>query len=37
MKRLLKNLTFQVVAAVIIGIIVGMVWPNVGKRNEAAR
>ncbi|MGG5180708.1 C4-dicarboxylate transporter DctP [Bacillus sp. MM09(2025)] len=31
MKRLLKNLTFQVVAAVIIGIIVGMVWPNVGK------
>ncbi|MFK3905473.1 C4-dicarboxylate transporter DctP [Bacillus safensis] len=31
MKRLLKNLTFQVIAAVIIGIIVGMVWPNVGK------
>ncbi|KAB3537989.1 dicarboxylate/amino acid:cation symporter [Bacillus safensis] len=31
MKRILKNLTFQVIAAVIIGIIVGMVWPNVGK------
>ncbi|MCM2989946.1 MULTISPECIES: C4-dicarboxylate transporter DctP [Bacillus] len=31
MKRLLKNLTFQVIAAVIIGVIVGMVWPNVGK------
>ncbi|UYO36045.1 C4-dicarboxylate transporter DctP [Bacillus zhangzhouensis] len=31
MKRLLKNLTFQVIAAVIIGIIVGMVWPNAGK------
>ncbi|MCC9089814.1 MULTISPECIES: C4-dicarboxylate transporter DctP [Bacillus] len=31
MKRLLKNLTFQVIAAVMIGIIVGMVWPNVGK------
>ncbi|MGN7946140.1 C4-dicarboxylate transporter DctP [Bacillus sp. 22446] len=31
MKRLLKNLSFQVIAAVIIGIIVGMVWPNVGK------
>ncbi|MFJ5965615.1 MULTISPECIES: C4-dicarboxylate transporter DctP [unclassified Bacillus (in: firmicutes)] len=31
MKRLLKNLTFQVISAVIIGIIVGMVWPNVGK------
>ncbi|MCA0118041.1 C4-dicarboxylate transporter DctP [Bacillus sp. RSS_NA_20] len=31
MKRLLKNLTFQVIAAVIIGIVVGMVWPNVGK------
>ncbi|MEI4789644.1 C4-dicarboxylate transporter DctP [Bacillus sp. FJAT-53060] len=31
MKRLFNNLTFQVIAAVIIGIIVGMVWPNVGK------
>ncbi|KRE11367.1 C4-dicarboxylate transporter DctP [Bacillus sp. FSL P4-0322] len=31
MKRIFKNLTFQVIAAVIIGIIVGMVWPNVGK------
>ncbi|MFP3421672.1 C4-dicarboxylate transporter DctP [Bacillus sp. A015] len=31
MKRLFKNLTFQVIAAVMIGIIVGMVWPNVGK------
>ncbi|MBG9815588.1 MULTISPECIES: C4-dicarboxylate transporter DctP [Bacillus] len=31
MKRILKNLTFQVIVAVIIGIIVGMVWPNVGK------
>ncbi|CAM5226612.1 hypothetical protein BSAF29S_02362 [Bacillus safensis subsp. safensis] len=32
MKRLLKNLTFQVIAAVIIGIIVGMVWQTSEKK-----
>ncbi|MGE6632091.1 C4-dicarboxylate transporter DctP [Bacillus sp. NPDC077027] len=31
LSRLFKNLTFQVITAVIIGIIVGMVWPSVGK------
>lgn len=31
MMRIFKNLTFQVILAVIIGIVVGLVWPNVGK------
>lgn len=29
--KLFKNLTVQVITAVIIGVIVGLVWPDVGK------
>lgn len=29
--KLLKNLTVQVLLAIVIGVIVGLVWPNVGK------
>ncbi|MFC7391921.1 C4-dicarboxylate transporter DctA [Scopulibacillus cellulosilyticus] len=31
MKKLLKNLTFQVVVAIILGIIVGLIWPNIAQ------
>lgn len=31
MKRLFKNLTFQVLTAIAIGVIVGLLWPSVGK------
>ncbi|MED3650350.1 MULTISPECIES: C4-dicarboxylate transporter DctP [Heyndrickxia] len=31
-KRILKNLTFQVLTAIFIGVIVGLVWPDVGKQ-----
>ncbi len=30
-KRILKNLTFQVLTAIIIGVLVGLIWPNIGK------
>ncbi|WP_438297290.1 C4-dicarboxylate transporter DctP [Sporosarcina sp. FA15] len=29
--RIFKNLTVQVVIAILIGVVVGLVWPNVGK------
>jgi aerobic C4-dicarboxylate transport protein len=29
--KILKNLTVQVLLAIVIGVIVGLVWPNVGK------
>lgn len=29
--KLLKNLTVQVLLAIVIGVIVGLVWPNIGK------
>lgn len=31
MKKVFKNLTVQVVIAIILGVIVGLVWPEVGK------
>ncbi|MEH7461157.1 C4-dicarboxylate transporter DctP [Bacillus thuringiensis] len=31
MKRLFKNLTFQVLAAIVLGVLVGLLWPSVGK------
>ncbi|AIK40490.1 dicarboxylate symporter family protein [Bacillus pseudomycoides] len=31
MKRLFKNLTFQVLTAIALGVLVGLMWPNVGK------
>ncbi|WP_242223191.1 C4-dicarboxylate transporter DctP [Bacillus cereus group sp. BfR-BA-01380] len=31
MKRLFKNLTFQVLAAIALGVLVGLLWPSVGK------
>ena len=30
-KKLYKNLTFQVLAAIVIGVLVGLIWPNIGK------
>lgn len=31
MKRLFKNLTFQVLTAIALGVLVGLLWPSVGK------
>ncbi|MBB5180433.1 aerobic C4-dicarboxylate transport protein [Planomicrobium koreense] len=30
-KQIYKNLTFQVLAAIALGVLVGLVWPNIGK------
>jgi aerobic C4-dicarboxylate transport protein len=30
-KKLYKNLTFQVLTAIAIGVLVGLIWPNIGK------
>lgn len=30
-KKLLTNLTFQVLMAILIGVLLGLIWPNVGK------
>ncbi|MDN7242474.1 C4-dicarboxylate transporter DctP [Planococcus sp. N028] len=30
-KKLYKNLTFQVLTAIVIGVLVGLIWPNIGK------
>jgi aerobic C4-dicarboxylate transport protein len=30
-KRIYKNLTFQVLIAIVIGVLVGLIWPNIGK------
>jgi aerobic C4-dicarboxylate transport protein len=32
MKRLFKNLTFQVLTAIAVGVLVGLIWPEVGKQ-----
>jgi aerobic C4-dicarboxylate transport protein len=32
MKRLFKNLTFQVLTAIAVGVLVGMIWPDFGKQ-----
>ncbi|MFT8363377.1 MAG: dicarboxylate/amino acid:cation symporter [Sporolactobacillus sp.] len=32
--RLLKNLTFQVIVAIIAGVLVGVIWPGVGAKLE---
>ncbi|MFD3450396.1 C4-dicarboxylate transporter DctP [Microbacteriaceae bacterium 4G12] len=32
MKRLFKNLTFQVLTAIALGVLVGLLWPSVGKQ-----
>jgi aerobic C4-dicarboxylate transport protein len=32
MKKLLKNLTFQVLTAIAVGVLVGLIWPEVGKQ-----
>jgi aerobic C4-dicarboxylate transport protein len=31
MKKLFKNLTFQVLTAIALGVLVGLIWPNIGK------
>ncbi|MGI2328367.1 C4-dicarboxylate transporter DctP [Planococcus sp. YIM B11945] len=30
-KKIYKNLTFQVLTAIVLGVLVGLIWPNVGK------
>lgn len=30
-KRIYKNLTFQVLAAIVLGVLLGLIWPNIGK------
>jgi aerobic C4-dicarboxylate transport protein len=32
MKKLFKNLTFQVLTAIAVGVLVGLIWPEVGKQ-----
>lgn len=32
MKRIFKNLTFQVLTAIAVGVLVGLIWPEVGKQ-----
>lgn len=30
-KKIYKNLTFQVLTAIVLGVLVGLIWPNIGK------
>lgn len=32
LSKLLKNLTFQVITAVLLGVLVGVLWPDAGKQ-----